>query len=86
MTASPFVNEVYLGCTGGAGAPTADGWLTIMHVGNAGMCYQDSIEVDELAPSAASSMRGGSFPTAKARADSAARSAPIPSSRRAAAT
>jgi N-methylhydantoinase B len=44
----PFVNEVYLGCTGGAGAPQADGWLTIMHVGNAGMCYQDSIEVDEL--------------------------------------
>ena len=44
----PFVNEVYLGCTGGAGAPSADGWLTIMHVGNAGMCYQDSIEVDEL--------------------------------------
>ncbi len=44
----PFVNEVYLGCTGGAGAPTADGWLTILHAGNAGMCYQDSIEVDEL--------------------------------------
>jgi N-methylhydantoinase B len=44
----PFVNEVYLGCTGGAGTPTTDGWLTIMHVGNAGMCYQDSIEVDEL--------------------------------------
>jgi len=44
----PFVNEVYLGCTGGAGAPTTDGWLTIMHVGNAGMCYQDSIEIDEL--------------------------------------
>jgi len=44
----PFVNEVYLGCTGGAGAPMADGWLTILHAGNAGMCYQDSIEVDEL--------------------------------------
>ncbi len=44
----PFVNEVYLGCTGGAGTPTTDGWLTIMHVGNAGMCYQDSIEIDEL--------------------------------------
>ena len=44
----PFVNEVYLGCTGGAGAPTTDGWLTILHAGNAGMCYQDSIEVDEL--------------------------------------
>ena len=43
-----FVNEVYLGCTGGAGTPTTDGWLTIMHVGNAGMCYQDSIEIDEL--------------------------------------
>ena len=44
----PFVNEVYLGCTGGAGSPTQDGWLTILHAGNAGMCYQDSIEVDEL--------------------------------------
>ena len=44
----PFVNEVYLGCTGGAGTPSTDGWLTIMHVGNAGMCYQDSIEIDEL--------------------------------------
>jgi N-methylhydantoinase B len=44
----PFVNEVYLGCTGGAGTPRNDGWLTILHVGNAGMCYQDSIEIDEL--------------------------------------
>ena len=44
----PFVNEVYLGCTGGAGTPSSDGWLTILHVGNAGMCYQDSIEIDEL--------------------------------------
>jgi N-methylhydantoinase B len=44
----PFVNEVYLGCTGGAGTPFSDGWLTILHVGNAGMCYQDSIEIDEL--------------------------------------
>ncbi len=44
----PFVNEVYLGCTGGAGTPYSDGWLTILHAGNAGMCYQDSIEIDEL--------------------------------------
>ncbi|ODT81364.1 MAG: hydantoinase [Pelagibacterium sp. SCN 64-44] len=44
----PYVNEVYLGCTGGAGTPHTDGWLTILHVGNAGMCYQDSIEIDEL--------------------------------------
>ena len=43
-----YVNEVYLGCTGGAGAPQTDGWLTIIHVGNAGMCYQDSIELDEM--------------------------------------
>jgi N-methylhydantoinase B len=44
----PFVNEVYLGCTGGAASPYADGWLTILHAGNAGMCFQDSIEMDEL--------------------------------------
>jgi N-methylhydantoinase B len=44
----PCVNELFLGCTGGAGTPFADGWLTILHVGNAGMCYQDSIEIDEL--------------------------------------
>jgi N-methylhydantoinase B len=43
-----YVNEVYLGITGGAGTPTTDGWLSIVHVGNAGMCYQDSIELDEL--------------------------------------
>ncbi len=43
-----FVNQVHLGLTGGAGAPTADGWLTLIHVGNAGMCRHDGIEVDEL--------------------------------------
>ena len=43
-----FVNEVYIGYSGGAASPTQDAWLTIMHVGNAGMCYEDSIEVDEL--------------------------------------
>jgi N-methylhydantoinase B len=47
-TGKPFVNEVYLGITGGAGAPQTDGWLTIVHVGNAGGCFQDSIELDEL--------------------------------------
>ena len=44
----PYVNEVYLGITGGAGAPQCDGWLSIVHVGNAGVCFQDSIELDEL--------------------------------------
>lgn len=43
-----FVNQVHLGLTGGPGAPTADGWLTLIHVGNAGMCRHDGIEVDEL--------------------------------------
>lgn len=44
----PFVNQIFLGVTGGAASPTTDGWLTICHVGNAGLCYQDSIELDEM--------------------------------------
>jgi N-methylhydantoinase B len=44
----PFVNQVFLGLTGGAGAPEADCWQSICHVGNGGLCYQDSIELDEL--------------------------------------
>jgi len=44
----PFVNQVFLGLTGGAGAPAADSWQSICHVGNGGLCYQDSIELDEL--------------------------------------
>lgn len=47
-TGAPFVNQVFLGCSGGAGSPTADAWQTICHVGNAGLCFQDSIELDEL--------------------------------------
>ena len=43
-----YVNQLILGVTGGAGAPEADAWMPIVHVGNAGMCRQDSIEVDEL--------------------------------------
>ncbi len=47
-TGAPFVNQVFLGCSGGAGSPTADAWQTICHVGNAGLCFQDSVELDEL--------------------------------------
>jgi N-methylhydantoinase B len=47
-TGQPFVNQVFLGCSGGAGSPAADAWQTICHVGNAGLCFQDSIELDEL--------------------------------------
>jgi N-methylhydantoinase B/oxoprolinase/acetone carboxylase alpha subunit len=43
-----FVNQIMLGITGGAGTPVTDGWLLIIHVGNAGMCHHDSIEIDEL--------------------------------------
>lgn len=47
-TGEPFVNQIFLGVTGGAGTPRTDGFLTIIHVGNAGLCRHDSIEVDEL--------------------------------------
>ena len=47
-TGEPFVNQLFLGMTGGAGAPQADAWLTIAHVGNAGLCHVDSIELDEI--------------------------------------
>ena len=45
---APFVNQVFLGFGAGAAAPETDAWITIAHVGNAGLCYQDSIEVDEM--------------------------------------
>jgi N-methylhydantoinase B len=34
--------------TGGAGAPAADAWLTTVHIGDLGLCYLDSVEIDEL--------------------------------------
>jgi N-methylhydantoinase B/oxoprolinase/acetone carboxylase alpha subunit len=45
---APFVNQIFLACTGGAGTPVSDGFLSIIHVGNAGLCHHDSIEVREL--------------------------------------
>ncbi|MCB1486339.1 MAG: hydantoinase B/oxoprolinase family protein [Bauldia sp.] len=47
-TGHPFVNQVLLGFSGGPAAPTADAWQTLMHVGAAGMCFMDGIELDEL--------------------------------------
>jgi N-methylhydantoinase B len=44
----PFINQAFLGMTGGAAAPHADAWLTICHVGNGGLCNVDSVELDEL--------------------------------------
>ena len=43
-----YVNQLLLGATGGAGSPHCDAWMTICHVGNAGMIRIDSIEIDEL--------------------------------------
>ena len=44
-----FVNQVHLGISGGAATPRHDGWLTLIHVGNGGLCRHDCVEVDELA-------------------------------------
>jgi N-methylhydantoinase B len=47
-TGKRFVNQVFLGFSGGAGAPRADAWMSVSHVGNGGLCFQDSIELAEL--------------------------------------
>ena len=46
---APFVNQIFLAVTGGAGSPWGDAWLTIFHVGGAGMLRRDSVEGAELA-------------------------------------
>jgi len=43
-----FINVVILGAGGGPGTRMSDGWLTIACMGNAGMPFYDSIEMDEL--------------------------------------
>jgi N-methylhydantoinase B len=45
---APFVNQLILAVTGGAGGPCADGWLTILGIGAAGFLYRDSVEIDEM--------------------------------------
>lgn len=45
---APFINSLFLMHTGGPGAPEADAWLTTVHIGDLGLCYLDSIELDEL--------------------------------------
>ena len=46
---APFVNQLCLGDTLGPASPHEDAWLTIGHIGAAGLCFWDSVEVDELA-------------------------------------
>jgi len=48
MTGGPYVNQIFLGWGGGAASPSNDAWLTIGHIGNAGLSYLDSIELDEM--------------------------------------
>ena len=43
-----FVNQIFLMFTGGAASAINDAWVTIAHAGNGGMCYIDSVELDEL--------------------------------------
>ena len=45
---APFVNQIFMLDTGGAAAAKADAWLTICHAGNSGLCFVDSVELDEL--------------------------------------
>ena len=45
---APFVNQVFIGVTGGAATAVSDAFMTIIDIGNAGLCRHDSIEVDEL--------------------------------------
>ncbi|MDW5596308.1 hydantoinase B/oxoprolinase family protein [Conexibacter stalactiti] len=44
----PFVNQLMLAVTGGAGGPVADGWLTTLGIGAAGFLLRDSVEIDEM--------------------------------------
>ncbi|MBM3559350.1 MAG: hydantoinase B/oxoprolinase family protein [Alphaproteobacteria bacterium] len=44
----PYVNQLFLGHTAGAAAAMQDAWLTMLHAGNGGLCYIDSVELDEV--------------------------------------
>jgi N-methylhydantoinase B len=48
-TEAPFVNQIMLGAvTCGGASPSADGWTMLAGVGDAGMLWRDSVELDEL--------------------------------------
>jgi N-methylhydantoinase B len=47
-TGERFVNQLFLGSTAGPATPYGDCWLTYLHIGNGGMCFIDSVELDEL--------------------------------------
>ena len=45
---APFMNQLILAWTGGAGGPHSDGWLTTGGVGDGGALLRDSVEIDEM--------------------------------------
>lgn len=47
-TGKPFINQLFLGATGGAASAGNDAWLTYLHGGNGGLCFIDSVELDEV--------------------------------------
>lgn len=47
-TGKTFINQLFLGGTGGAATSHNDAWLTYLHSGNGGLCFIDSIELDEI--------------------------------------
>jgi N-methylhydantoinase B len=42
-----FINQVFLGSSGGGASPGCDGWLLYPHAGNGGMGFIDSVELTE---------------------------------------
>jgi N-methylhydantoinase B len=47
LDGAPYVNQIFLGSTGGPGGPSADGWPTYYLPVAASLMYHDSTEVDE---------------------------------------
>lgn len=47
-TGKAFVNQIFLAMSGGAASHCSDAWWTVGHVGNAGLCCIDGVELTEL--------------------------------------
>jgi N-methylhydantoinase B/oxoprolinase/acetone carboxylase alpha subunit len=47
-TKKPFINQVFLGSSGGGASANSDGWFHYSHAGNGGMGFIDSVELAEL--------------------------------------
>lgn len=44
---APFINQIFLGSSGGGACAASDGWLLYPHAGNGGMGFIDSVELTE---------------------------------------